>query len=220
MQEYDYTPQNDTSVLETYSPSKQIKSHKKRLPHSLFILLLMLISFVIGWRFMAYKWWPVLSPYAKQAIYKIMPSMKPEEPEVTVEEYNPRCDAKVGDPIYTSDSVFYYFYFPTCPYCTTYGNTILAGLPEYITLPDGSKSRVVMISLNKHNDTEFDHISSYYESHNIIKTDEQNDQIVPSIVIGDTYLKGSDEIRDNFYRMLLNGDGQSTKLIDGASRVE
>lgn len=209
--------------------SEFIAKEKKKKKHSRYrkcyvtiaILFLMSISFVIGWRFMAYRWWPVLSPHIKKIVYQVLPSLEPvSDTYVDANPYIPRSDAEVGDIISKKDSLFYYFYFPTCPYCATYANMILDGLPKEITLPDGTRSSVVMISLNKHDEAECSIIFEYYEKHNIVKNDNQNDQVVPSIVIGNTYLRGSAQIREQFLRLLLTGEGLSTPLIDDAERAE
>lgn len=211
-------PAEPLEVVAAEAPAPQKK--RRRWPCVLLVLVLMAGSFLVGWRLMAPHWWPVISPYVKQAVYTVLPSLRPASTAYEVELYTPDADAKIGDPIAATDSLFYYFYFPTCPYCANYANMILAGLPDEITLPDGSVSRVVMVPVNKHDEAEYPYMEAYYNEHGIVKNEEQNDQVVPSVVIGDRYLRGTLEIRDHFYKLLLSGEGLNTPLIDGNERVE
>ena len=208
------------SQLTEISPTTpNVSRTHKRWFYVLLVLTLMFASFLVGWRLMAYRWWPVLSPYVKQIVYSVIPSLEPEPIPQVITPYTPKADAKLHDPIAATDSLFYYFYFPTCPYCANYADMVLAGLPDEITLPDGSVSRVMMVAVNKHDEAEYSYMEAYYNEHGIVKNEEQNDQVVPSIVIGDRYLRGTMEIRDYFYQLLLSGEGLNTPLIDGGERV-
>lgn len=133
-----------------------------------------------------------------------------EEPEAYQPGGNTRPDERVG----SGDTLIYYFYRPACKYCSLYADMLLAGLPEEITLPDGRKSTVRMAALNKSDEAEGAVIQSYYERNQIA----QDRQLVPSILIGDAYLCGSNEIKRAFLRLLLDGQGLLTPYVDGTER--
>ena len=217
--------QGTNEMSETAVPSQPAEDtppapvKRKKWRWVLLVLVLMMLSFLAGWRLMAYRWWPVLSPYVKQVVYAVAPSLQPEVVAQEVTVYTPDADAKLHDPIAVTDSLFYYFYYPTCPYCANYANMLFAGLPDEIMLPDGTVSRVMMVAVNKHDEAEYPYMEAYYHEHGIVKNEEQNDQVVPSVVIGDRYLRGTNAIRDFFYRLLLSGEGLNTPLIDGEERV-
>lgn len=127
------------------------------------------------------------------------------------ETYHPKSNTSVDENAEESDSLVYYFYRPTCKYCSERADMILAGLPERITLGDGSESTIRIVALNKSDPKDGEIIQSYYEREGIPK----DRQLVPTLIIGDYYLCGSGEIKNDFLRLLLHGDGKQTPYIDG-----
>lgn len=127
------------------------------------------------------------------------------------ETYHPKSNTSVDEDVEENDSLIYYFYRPTCKYCSERADMILAGLPERITLDDGSKSTIRLVALNKSDPKDGEIIQSYYERKGISK----DRQLVPTLIIGEYYLCGSDEIKNDFLRLLLQGDGKQTPYIDG-----
>ncbi len=166
------------------------------------------VAFLLGWRVMPKVW-----PSIKEAvIYPVFPQMKPE-PAPTQAPYMPHGTAALGDPVSETDSVIYYFYKDYCPFCREL-EPLTAGLPQQITLTDGTVSRVRFICLNKVEDEAFQIIMKYYEAHDI----PENCQYVPAVVIGDQYLFLKDEIVPNLLEALTAGEGLRTPLLDGAQR--
>ena len=165
--------------------------------------------FILGWRVMP-KIWPGLK---EAVVYPILPQLKPE-PTATPEPYVPAADAAFGDPISATDSVIYYFYKDYCPWCRQL-EPLTAGLPEQITLPDGTASKVKLICLNKVEDKYLQIITTYYEEHNI----EEDHQYVPAMVIGDRYLFTGEEITGQLMDALMAGEGLKTPLLDGNTRL-
>lgn len=129
-------------------------------------------------------------------------------------EYSPAGNTTLVDEIGATDSLVYYFYRPTCKFCSERADMILAGLPDEITLPDGSKSCIRLVVLNKSDPVEGEIISRYYEEHDLPK----ERQLVPTLIIGDRYVCGSGEIKVEFLRLLLDGAGLYTPRIDGKAR--
>ncbi len=127
------------------------------------------------------------------------------------ETYQPKSNTSVDENVEENDSLIYYFYRPTCKYCSERADMILAGLPERITLDDGRKSTIRIVALNKSDPKDGEIIQSYYEREGISK----DRQLVPTLIIGDYYLCGSGEIKSDFLRLLLHGDGKQTPYIDG-----
>lgn len=127
------------------------------------------------------------------------------------ETYHPKSNTSVDEDVEENDSLVYYFYRPTCKYCSERADMIMAGLPERITLDDGSKSTIRLVALNKSDPEDGEIIQSYYERQGISK----DRQLVPTLIIGEYYLCGSDEIKNDFLRLLLQGDGKQTPYIDG-----
>ena len=156
------------------------------------------------------KLWPKV---LNRVIYPVFPQLKPAaaEPEL----YEPYYNAKLGDPISETDSVIYYFYKDYCPWCKQL-EPLTAGLPETITLPDGTTSKVKLICLNKVEDRYLEIITEYYDSHNI----PEDRRYVPAIVIGDKYLFTYDEITPELMNALVSGEGLKTQLLDGNERVK
>ena len=139
--------------------------------------------------------------------------MRPE-PSPTAEPYVPKSEVSYGDPIFTSDSLIYYFYKDYCSYCREI-SPLIEGLPDEIYLPDGTSSRVCLVGLSKAEDKYYNIINDYYEDHNI----PMDRRYVPAVVIGDRYLFLRDEIIDQLMDALITGEGRYTPLLDGMERV-
>lgn len=177
------------------------------------LVVALIAMFVLGWRIMPKIW-----PSIKEAIvYPIFPQMRPAEKAAPAnpepELYTPKSTASFGDPIEASDSLIYYFYKDYCPWCKQL-EPLTSGLPKQITLPDGTKSNVKLVCLNKVEDEALKVITEYYEANGIA----EDRQYVPAMVIGDRYLFTGDEIMGQLYDALLNGEGLETKLLDGSTR--
>ncbi len=171
-------------------------------------ILALAVAFLLGWRVMP-KVWPTIK---NNIVYPVFPQMKPE-PAPTQEPYMPKSDSAWGDTIFTTDSVIYYFYKDYCPWCRQL-EPLTAGLPEQITLLDGTKSTVRLICLNKVEDEPLEIITRYYETHDI----PEERQYVPAIVIGDRYLFAGEEIIEQLMDALIAGEGLKTPLLDGTAR--
>ena len=155
------------------------------------------------------KLWPA---FLNKVIYPVFPQLKTTTQE---DLYEPYYNAQLGDPISENDSVIYYFYKDYCPWCKQL-EPLTAGLPDKITLPDGTVSNVKLICLNKVEDRYLEIITEYYESHNI----PEERRFVPAIVIGDKYLFTYEEITPELMKALVAGDGVKTPLLDGNERVK
>lgn len=127
------------------------------------------------------------------------------------EEYHPKSNTDVDADVEDGDSLIYYFYRPTCRYCSERADMLVAGLPESITLNDGRKSTIRIVALNKSDPKDGEIIQAYYEREGISK----ERQLVPTLIIGENYLCGSGEIKLDFLRLLLRGEGRQTPYIDG-----
>ena len=172
------------------------------------------VAFILGWRVMPMVW-----PGIKEAVvYPIFPGMKPAEPTPapTQEPYVPESRAKTAfdAEIYAGDSVIYYFYKDYCPWCRQL-TPLTAALPATIVLSDGTQSAVRLICLNKADNESMQTIETYYETHNI----PEEKRKVPSMVIGDRYLFGGEEIGEWLIESLIAGDGLDTPLLNGFERV-
>lgn len=165
------------------------------------------VTFLAGWRIMI-RVWPKVKPAVVSALNLPTPTPAP-----TPEPYFAEGTARLGDPIAPGDTLIYYFYRETCPYCRIIDG-MTSGLPEEITLPDGSRSPVRLIALNKSNEEEMAAIQRYYDEHGL----GEDRQYVPSIIIGDRYMMGTEEIHD-FISALLSGEGLTTPLLDGGERI-
>lgn len=176
----------------------------------LVLLVALIAAFVLGWRLMPKAW-----PSIKEAIvYPIFPQMRPAEPEKPAPElYTPKSTAAFGDPIGEADSLIYYFYKDYCPWCKQL-EPLTSGLPKQITLPDGTKSDVKFVCLNKVKEDMLQIIMEYYEAHEI----PEDRRLVPAMVIGDRYLFAGDEIIGQLMEALTAGEGLQTPLLDGNSR--
>lgn len=152
-----------------------------------------------------------LNSFAEMGMNSFMGS-SPEQKEVI--KYHPKSTAALGELVNLTDSLVYYFYRPTCKYCSERADMIMAGLPDIITLPDGEKSTLKVIALNKSDPSEETIIRRYYEQNEI----SEDKQLVPSIIIGDQYLCGVEAIRNDFLKLLLMGEGLKTPYIDQRMR--
>lgn len=172
------------------------------------LMAVVVISFLLGWRAMPRVW-----PHIKEAVvYPLFPQLKPAP--VEQELYTPHSSASFENEIHSSDSVIYYFYKDYCPYCREL-EPLTAGLPDQITLPDGTTSNVKLICLNKVEDSWLKIITDYYEAHDI----PEERQYVPAIVIGERYLFLGDEIIDQMMDALAAGEGLDTPLLNGSERI-
>ena len=156
--------------------------------------------------------WPSIK---KNVVCKVIPSFcSINQTETEIELYTPQSDTKYGDKIAEGDSLIYYFYRDSCPYCMGL-EPLMAGLPNQITLPDGTISDVKLICLNKAEDEYLRIITNYYDEHNV----PEERKMVPSVVIGNQYLFLNDEIVDQLMDFLIMGEGVETEMLDGAERV-
>ena len=105
------------------------------------------------------------------------------------------------------DSTLIYIYKPDCPYCIAL-RALMEAIPETVTLPDGQKSRVRFLALNKDDPIDKAIVDDYYETMEISK----NRQLVPMVIIGEKDLFLYDEIVPTLLVELLNGSGLHTEL--------
>ena len=153
--------------------------------------------------------WPDIK---ETIIYPIFPEMKP----VTDQEqdlYIPESNTAFDDKIFETDSLVYYFYKDYCPYCRAI-EPLMAGLPQQITLPDGTTSNVRLVCLNKVEDRFLEIIMGYYEQYKI----PEEEQYVPAVVIGNRYLFLGNEIIDQLMDALVAGEGMETPLLNDEDR--
>lgn len=124
----------------------------------------------------------------------------------------PRLDMP-GD-VEAGDSVLIYFYKTTCPYCLEI-KALIHGLPETITLSDGTQSTVRLLALNKDISGEMEIAKAYYD---LLQIPEDR-QYVPMVVGGGRDLFLYDEIVPGLIPLLLAGEGLETSLAPyGADR--
>ena len=174
------------------------------------VVIVLGIVFVFGWRVMP-KTWPGIK---RNIVCRILPQTRPEtETEGEPELYTPKSSSRYGDEIAKTDSLIYYFYKDYCPYCMAL-EPLMAGLPDQITLPDGTVSKVRLLCLNKAEDEYLRIITDYYEEHEV----PEDRQYVPAVVIGDRYLFLEEEIVDQLMDALVAGEGLQTQMLDGAQR--
>ena len=173
-------------------------------------LIVLIAVSVSGWRVMP----EARTGIKKNAVDRNLPRPEPES-ESESELYTPKSSSLYGDEIAGSDSLIYYFYKDYCPHCMAL-EPLMAGLPDQITLPDGTASKVRLLCLNKVEDEYLRIITDYYEEHEI----PEERQYVPAVVIGDRYLFLEEEIVDQMMDALVAGEGLQTQMLDGAHRVE
>jgi len=175
-----------------------------------FCLLLALgLSFLAGWRVMP-KIWPTIKT---QVVYRLLPDLQPT-PAPTREPYVPKSDAALGDEVLAGDSLIYYFYRDYCSYCSQM-EPLAAGLPEKITLPDGTQSRVRLVCLDKSDEVAGQIIADYYAANEL----PEERQYVPAMVIGDRYMSPGNEIIDGLMDALMAGEGLNTPVLGGGERT-
>ena len=131
-----------------------------------------------------------------------------------VAPYRPTTDYGFRGTIRKSDSLIYYFYKGNCPHCRVL-EPLTAGLPKELTLPGGELSVVRLVGVNKSEEEFAAVISRYNEAYGI----PEERQFVPSMVIGDRYLLGGEEIVHQLTDALARGEGLATPLLNGAERV-
>lgn len=174
------------------------------------LVISLLLVFVLGWQGMPRVWQGIRGGTADSAVAQSESETTAEEPEL----YTPRSNTVWGEEMAVSDSVIYYFYKDYCPYCREL-EPLTAGLPGEITLPDGTRSRVRLVCLNKVEETYAKIIAEYYEEYRI----PEERQYVPAVVIGNRYLFPGYEIIDQLMNALAAGEGLQTPLLDGAERI-
>lgn len=175
------------------------------------MLLALCVSFLVGWRVMPKIWPTIRLNYINRLIPQLQPSSESEDKPIL---YTPKSDSQYGDSISTSDSLIYYFYKDYCSYCAEL-EPLISGLPDHITLPDGTTSKIRLLCLNKVEENYEKIITDFYEEHNI--PDDQ--RYVPAIVIGNKYLYLKDSIEDYLMDLLIAGEGLQTEMLEGAQRV-
>lgn len=106
-----------------------------------------------------------------------------------------------------TDTKIVYVYKPNCEYCAKV-KPLLEGLPDSITLPDGTSSRVVFVSLNKDDYDQYQIVKQYYD---MLEVPEDH-RYSPLLIVGDKYYMGYDEIVPNLLNALVAGDGVYTDL--------
>ena len=186
------------------APQPEQKRHKGI--KILCLVLALAAAFALGWQVMPKVW-----PDIKAAVFG-----QPKTETKTVQDlYTPASNAVFDDPIAATDSLIYYFYKDYCPWCRQL-EPLTAGMPETITLPDGTKSTVKLVCLNKVEEGPLKIITDYYGDHAV----PEERQYVPAIVIGDRYLFAGDEIIDQLLDALAAGEGLSTPLLNGAERIQ
>lgn len=175
------------------------------------VIFALCASFLLGWRVMPKIWPTIRLNYINRLIPQLQSSSESEEKTI---HYTPKSNSQYGDPILSSDSLIYYFYKDSCVYCLEL-EPLISGLPDQITLPDGSTSKIKLLCLNKVEEKYNKIIADYYEEHNI--PDDQ--RYVPAIVIGDKYLFLKESIEDQLMNSLVAGEGLQTEMLEGAQRV-
>lgn len=174
------------------------------------VIVAFCVSFLLGWRVMP-KIWPTIR---LNYINRLFPQLQSSSEPVDQFIYTPKSNSKYGDPISEGDSLVYYFYKDNCSYCVAL-SPLISGLPDQITLPDGSPSKIKLLCLNKNEENYKKIITDYYERHNI----PEDQRYVPAIVIGDKYLYLEESIEDQLMNLLIAGEGLQTEMLDGAQRV-
>ena len=175
------------------------------------IIVALCISFLVGWRVMPRIWPTIRINYINKIIPQFQDSDDSEEKPIL---YTPKSNSKYGDSISTNDSLIYYFYKDYCPYCAEL-EPLISGLPDQVTLPDGSTSQIRLLCLNKVEENYEKIITDFYEEHNI----PEDQRYVPAIVIGNKYLYLKDAIEDQLMNSVVAGEGLQTEMLEGAQRV-
>lgn len=144
-------------------------------------------------------------PEMVQRVLKKMPSdgRAVIKREVKGDLLQPRSDAI--DDIKDDDSLVVYFYKDYCPYCMEI-KALMEGLPEFIYLKGGRKSRVRLVSLEKQDPRQMQVVQKYYDKLFV----HPDRQFVPMVVIGKETLFLGEEIVPNLLQLLIEGEGQKT----------
>ena len=171
------------------------------------IIFAMCAAFLFGWRVMP-RIWPEIR---LNVINRLIPQLQSES-ESKKEQflYTPKSNSQYGDLISNEDSLIYYFYKDSCPYCSEL-SPLMGGLPDQITLPDSSVSKVKLTCLNKNEDEYARIITEYYEEHNI----PEERRYVPAVVVGNRYLFLCEEISNQLMNALVDGEGLETPVLGG-----
>jgi len=117
---------------------------------------------------------------------------------------------RVDDPynLFVSDSVIVYLYVSWCPFCYEI-SPIMDNLPEYVTLPDGTRSNVRLVGLNWDIPEHAILINEYHERLNI----PEYRRLVPMVLIGDRDLFLYEEVSVELFPALVAGEGLTTPLF-------
>ena len=126
-----------------------------------------------------------------------------EAPEVETEFVRNDSLENIGE----TDTKIVYIYKPNCEFCAKV-KPLLAGLPEYVYLADGTQSAIKFVSVNKDDYFEYQAVKQYYEMLEI----PEDHQYSPLLIVGDKYYMGYDEIVPNLMNALIAGDGLTTDL--------
>ena len=190
------------------TPDTQEKKSKRLLLPVLCALGALILGFALGWRVMPKVW-----PGIRDALLGGTKTEAAAQP--TPEPYVPKATAAFDDPIAATDSLIYYFYKDYCPYCREL-TPLMEGLPAEVTLPDGTRSAVRLVCLNKVEEAPAAVIAAYYGDHDV----PEDRQYVPAVVIGDRYLFPGSEIIAQLLEALTAGEGLNTPVLNGAQRLQ
>ncbi len=175
----------------------------------LVFILAVAAAFLLGWRVMPRLW-----RKRGKRVLSALHLRRVRGPEREPEPYLPKSTRAFGDEIGAGDSLIYYFYKDYCPHCRTL-EPLTAGLPQKITLPDGTSSAVCLVCLSKSWEDTARIIADYCETHGVPK----ERQFVPAVVIGNRYLLGENEIVPQLMDALAGGEGLKTPLLNGTERL-
>ncbi len=182
----------------------------KRFLKILLILLLCGVFFLLGWRVMPRVW-----PSIKQNVYyRIFPTPVPQTTPVPDYAYFPEGTAAFDDPIGPTDSLIYYFYREACGHCVSM-KPFIEGIPDEITLPDGTVSAVKFIPINSRDEQLRPTVLKTYADFGVPEDEVQ----VPAMIIGDRCIMMPTDIWRYFYEALLSGEGLGTPLLNGGTRT-
>ena len=168
--------------------------------------LALILAFGLGWRVMPGVWPELKRAVLGQPVTTPAPAQEPL--------YVPKSNTAFEEAIGEKDSLIYYFYKDYCPYCRQL-DPLMGGLPETITLPDGTPSRVRLVCLNKVEEEPARVIAEYYTAHAV----PEERQYVPAVVIGERYLFTGSEIIAQLLEALTAGEGVNTPLLNGTERA-
>ena len=115
----------------------------------------------------------------------------------------PRSDPL--DDIQPNDSLVIYLFKDYCPYCKDL-EPLFASLPDSITLPDGSQSRLRFVSLEKQIPRQMAVVQRYYDRL-LVHPDRQ---YVPMVIVGGKALFLQEEIEAGLMDSLKAGEGLKT----------